>query len=170
MLSAIGLGFWISKNPKLFAKQNLFIWILFPLSLYYLIQRAFFSNYLSTVPPFQYLAGDYHFMVFPYSVCIVLLAIKLLPKKSTNVLAKGIQIISKSTYHILLTQIFYFAIVVALYGDHYSASIIGINPNNFFLNMMYLIINWDLCIPFGILWWYLEKYTIKLFHKKGKII
>ncbi|MFX0010644.1 MAG: hypothetical protein ACFE9R_10035, partial [Candidatus Hermodarchaeota archaeon] len=64
---------------------------------------------------------------------------------------------------------FYFAIVVALYGDHYSASIFGINPSNDIINLVYLIMNWAICIPIGILWWYLENFTIRIYHKKEKI-
>lgn len=169
MLSAIGLGFLLSRNTKLFAKQNLIIWILFPISFFYLFQRAFLANFLRGIPPFQYLTGDYHLFVFPYSALIVLLMINLLPRNSNNFLARGIKIISKSTYHILLTQIFYFAIVVALYGDHYSASIFGINPSNIIINLVYLIMNWAICIPIGILWWYLENFTIRTYHKKEKI-
>ncbi|MFW9950223.1 MAG: acyltransferase family protein [Candidatus Thorarchaeota archaeon] len=169
MLSAIGLGFWISRNPKLFAKQNLLIWLLFPISFFYLFQRAFLVNYLSLVPPFQYLIGDYHLFVFPYSAIIVLLTINLVNKKGSDLLSRGIRVISKSTYHILLTQILYFSVVISLYGDHYSASIFGINPDNFFINLVYLVINWVICIPFGILWWYFE-FLIREYFKKRKRI
>ena len=102
MLSAIGLGFLLSRNTKLFAKQNLIIWVLFPISFFYLFQRAFLANFLRGISPFQYLAGDYHLFVFPYSAFIVLLVINLLPRNSNNILARGIKIISRSTYHILL--------------------------------------------------------------------
>ncbi|MHA1985471.1 MAG: acyltransferase family protein [Promethearchaeota archaeon] len=166
MLSAIALGFWISRNPKLFAKQNILIWILFPISLFYVFQRDFLANYLSDIAPFQYFAGDYHLFVFPYSVFIVILVIKLIPRKSNNFLAKGIKVIGKSTYHILLTQILYFAIVVSLYSDHYSASIFGITPNNFIISIVYLIINWGICIFYGILWWYLENFIKNNFKKR----
>ena len=84
MLSAIGLGMWFSKKPNLFAKQNLFIWILFPLSLYYLIQYQFFDF------RFDFILGDYNLFVFPYSAFLVLLGIKLLPKRWDNWFAKTI--------------------------------------------------------------------------------
>jgi hypothetical protein len=82
---------------------------------------------------------------------------KFLPSQSKTKLARVIKIISKATYHILLAQILYFAIVYAIYGDHYRASIIGINYSEDFMAFVYLIINWCICIPIGIAWWYTEK-------------
>ena len=150
MLSAIGLGMWFSKRPNLFAKQNLFIWILFPLSLYYLIQYQFFDF------RFDFIRGDYNLFVFPYSALLVLLVIKLLPKKWDNWFTQAISTIGKSTYHILLTQILYFAVVYSTYGDHYGASIFGIIWSYDLTIYFYLIINWAICIPCGVLWYYID--------------
>jgi hypothetical protein len=151
MLSAIGLGMWISRNHNIFAKQNIIIWILFPLSLFYLIQSQFSDFY------FDFILGDYHLFVFPYSAFLVLVGLKLLPKKQDNIFIRGIAMIGKSTYHILLTQILYFAIVISIWGDHYGASIVGIN-SEYELNVVfgYTLINWLICIPLGVLWWYGE--------------
>jgi hypothetical protein len=108
---------WFSRNPDLFAKQNAFMWILFPLSLFYLILYFFGFR-------FDFIRGDYNLFVFPYSAFLFfLVAIKTLPKKGNKKIAKAISWIGKSTYHILLTQILYFGIIVWLYGDHYRASI-----------------------------------------------
>jgi len=158
MLSAIGLGMWFSKRPNLFAKQNFFMWILFPLSLYYLIQYQFFDF------RFVFIRGDYNLFVIPYSAFLVLLGIKLLPNSWDNWFTKIFSTIGKATYHILLTQILYFSVVYSIYGDHYGASIFGINPIYAFpLNMMdfltilgYLTINWAICIPCGIFWYYVD--------------
>ncbi|MFW9946240.1 MAG: acyltransferase family protein [Candidatus Odinarchaeota archaeon] len=150
MLSAIGLGMWFSKNYNIFAKQNLFMWILFPLSLLYLIGYQFFGF------RFPFIRGDYNLFVFPYSAFLFLILMKVLPKKSDNLFTKAISVIGKSTYHILLSQIFYFAIVFSIYGDHYCASLIGINPSNLGICFLYLLINWGYCIPLGVIWWYAE--------------
>jgi len=155
MLSAIGLGMWFSKNHNIFAKQNLFIWILFPLSLIYLIGYQFFE-FQFTIFGLSLIRGDYNLFIFPYSAFLFLLAMKVFPKKSDNIFAKAVAIIGKSTYHILLTQILYFAIVYSIYGDHYCASLLGINGNDILICFSYLLINWGFCIPFGILWWYTE--------------
>jgi hypothetical protein len=158
MLSAIGLGLWISKKPNLFAKQNVFIWILFPLSLYYLILYQF-SDFR-----FEFIMGDYNFFVFPYSAFLILLLIKLIPERWDNWFGRAISTIAKSTYHILLTQIIYFSVVYSIYGDHYSASIFGINTiSEFTINLEdiliiyeYLIINWIICVPCGVFWYYVD--------------
>ncbi|MHA2430753.1 MAG: acyltransferase family protein [Promethearchaeota archaeon] len=161
MLSAIGLGMWFSKNPNIFAKQNIFMWILFPLSLVYLIYYQFFDF------QFPFIRGDYNLLVFPYSAILFLIVMKVLPKKSDNLFTKAISIIGKSTYHILLTQILYFAIVFSIYGDHYCASLIGINDSNLWICFLYLLINWGFCIHFGVLWWYAEN-KIRNYRKKLK--
>ena len=163
MLSAIGLGMWFSKKPNLFAKQNLFIWILFPLSLYYLIQYQFFAF------RFEFIRTDYHLLVFPYSAFLVLLGIKLLPKRWDNWFAKAISSIGKSTYHILLTQILYFAVVVSLYGDHYRASIFGINFSDNIDMFFYLFINWAICIPCGVFWHFVDEKLLKYNKLRNKL-
>jgi len=56
-------------------------------------------------------------------------------------------------------------VIVSLYGDHYSASIFGINPNNFLISIVHLIINWGICIFYGTLWWYLENVIRTKFKK-----
>lgn len=169
MLSAIGLGMWISKNPNLFAKQNLFIFNLFYLSLFYLILYQFFDF------RFDFIRGDYNFYVFPYSAFLVLVVIKLLPKRWDNWFTKGISTIGKSTYHILLSQILYFAVVYSIYGDHYGASILGINTiyafplseGELFTILAQLIINWAICIPCGVSWYYAE-FTLKNIYRRKK--
>ncbi|KKL58155.1 hypothetical protein LCGC14_2228220 [marine sediment metagenome] len=160
MLSGLGLGIWFSKNHDIFAKQNIFMWTLFGVSFFYLIISQFLSF------RFAFIFGDYHLFVFPYSAFLFLIAMKLIPKNPSNLFVKGIKLISKSTYHILLTQIIYFAIVINIWGDHYGASIFGINPlYNPFVVFLYVFINWVICIPIGILWWYgetkLREYRLK---------
>ena len=160
MLSAIGLGMWFSRNPDLFAKQNIFMWILFPLSFFYLILNFFGFR-------FDFIRGDYNLFVFPYSAFLFLIAIKLVPKKWDNKIAKTISWIGKSTYHILLAQIFYFGITVWLYGDHYRASIFGINRSDDIIIFGYLLINWVICIPAGVFWYYIEN-ELRKFHLNKK--
>jgi hypothetical protein len=164
LFSAVGLGMWFSRNHDLFNKQNLFIWILVPFSLLYLIFYQFFDYHI-LVGNVSLITGDYNFLVFPYSAFLFLIALKILPKDSKTKLAKIIKIISKSTYHILLIQILYFGIVYALYGDHYGASIFGINHTEDIVVFLNLIINWLICVPLGILWWYTGS-RIKTFVKQ----
>jgi hypothetical protein len=157
MFSAIGLGMWFSKRPNLFAKQNLFMWILFPLSIYYLIQYQFFDF------RYDFIRGDYNLFVFPYSAFLVLLGIKLLPKRWDNWFGRAISTIGKSTYHILLTQILYFSVVYSVYGDHYGASIFGIDMSYDLTIYLYLIINWVVCVPCGVFWHYID-FKLRSYH------
>jgi len=164
-LSAIGLGMWFSRNHDIFNIHNWFMWVLFPLSLTYLIAYQFFNFRFRSETGVSFITGDYNFLVFPYSAFLILIALKLLPHESKNWFSKGIKMISRSIYHILLTQILYFAIVVALFGDHYRASIIGINHDQNIVAFLYLIVNWIICIPIGVLWWYAETKLRKIITK-----
>ena len=166
MLSAIGLGLWFSRNPNIFSKQNLFMWILFPISLTYIILYQFVNR------DYNFMFGDYHLFIFPYSAFLVLMALKVIPKKvkDNNIFVKGIRLISNSTYHILLTQILYFGIVISLYGNHYGASIFGIDFGyDPLIVFLYLLINWTICIPIGTLWYYGENRIRQLRRSRKKL-
>lgn len=168
LLSGVGFGMWFSRDHNLFSRQNLFVWILFFISLSYLIAYQFF-DYRILVNGIPFITGDYNFMVFPYSAFLFLVAMKILPSDSKNRLARAIKMISRSTFHILLTQILYFAIVYALYGDHYSASIFGIDQSSVLNTFLYLIINWSICIPIGVFWRQKEQQVIQYFRSKIEI-
>ena len=168
LFSAVGFGMWFSRDHNLFSKNNVFLWILFPISLSYLIAYQFY-DYRILVNGIPFLTGDYNFMVFPYSAFLFLVALKVFPKDSNSKMAKIIKTISRSTYHILLVQILYFAIVFALYGDHYGASIFGINQSNEIITYLYLIVNWSICIPIGIFWWHMEQRVYRYLRSKIKI-
>jgi peptidoglycan/LPS O-acetylase OafA/YrhL len=166
MLSAIGLGLWVSRDHNIFAKKNYFMGIIFGFSLAYIIVYQFFGF------SFGFEFGDYHLLIFPYSAFLILLALNFIPKRinDNNIFIKGIKLISKSTYHILLTQILYFGITISLYGDHYGASIFGIDMSYELLTVLgYLAINWVICIPIGTLWWYGENRVRELRRSRKNI-
>lgn len=165
-LSAIGLGMWFSFGYKLKERRNIFIWILFPISLTYLIMYQFFGFRLM-INGIPLLRGDYHFLVFPYSAFLFLLAMMLLPQKSEGKFGRILSLIGKSTYHILLIQILGFGIMVAYYGTHYM-----INVGFPLIDLLNLPVVWILFISFGIWWYKIDKiknlkrrviYTIALF-------
>ena len=160
-LSALGLGMWFSNGHKIKSEHNLFMWILFPISLIYIILYQFFGLDL------PFIHGDYNLFVFPYSAFVFLIGLALLPQEANNKIAKTISLIGKSTYHILLVQIFYFGITVWLYGDHYRASIFGINNSDDIIIFGYLLINWAICIPAGVFWYYIEN-ELEIFHPNKK--
>ncbi|MFX1570332.1 MAG: acyltransferase family protein [Promethearchaeota archaeon] len=150
-ISGIGLGMWFSFDYRIKSKWNNFMWILFPISLIYMIERQFFGF------RFRYegnplFLGDYHFLIFPYSAFLFLLAMKFLPQKSELGISRAITLIGKSTYHILLTQILGYGMITAYWGTHYSI-FIGFGPEK----ILDMIIAWILFISFGILWYKIDQ-------------
>jgi len=139
-------------SPK---NKNWFIWILFMMSGTYLICYQFGFRFLL-------LTGDYHFFVYPHSAFIVLLFLKMIPKKSNFILFKGFAYVGKATYHILLTQIFVYGIMLSIFGEHYFQGALQTqflaNPSQYNLAAwIYVLIMWMICIPIGVLWYLIEK-------------
>jgi hypothetical protein len=62
----------------------------------------------------------------------------------------------------------YFAILIAIYGDHYGTSILGVATDdlNIFIN---LFVNWSICVPIGVIWWTTEN-SIRNFSSKKSMI
>jgi hypothetical protein len=150
-LSAVGLGMWLSFGHKLTEKRNLFMWILLPISLVYMIAYQFF-DFRFTLDGTPLLRGDYHFLVFPYSAFLVLLALKLLPNASKAKISKTISLIGKSTYHILLTQILGYGLITMWWGTHYGMDV-PFNP----LDVIDLVVLWIVFIWLGIIWYKIDR-------------
>lgn len=150
-LPAIGLGMWFSFGHNLKSKRNIFMWILFPISLAFIIAHQFF-NFRFRIDNVLLLRGDYHFLIVPYSAFLFLLAMMILPQKSDNPISRAISLIGKSTYHILLTQILGYGMLYALLGTHYIIDV-GFTP----FNAANLIYAWIIFIPFGILWYKIDQ-------------
>ena len=155
----------IFYSPK---NKNWFIWILFLMSASYLIyyQYAGFRYLLLT--------GDYHFLVYPHSAFIVLLFLKMIPKKSKFVLFRGFAYVGKATYHILLTQIFVYGIMLSTtFGEHYFQGALMdqyvANPAQYNgAAWIYTMIMWIICIPIGILWYLVEKKVFSYIKQRKK--
>ncbi len=173
MLSGIGLGMWFStKNnePSIFSKQNCFMWILFPLSLFYIIQFCWIFEFR-----IEFMWTEYTLLFIPYSAFLFLILMRILPKNSNSKFSKGISSIGRATYHILLTQILYFAIIIAIWGDHSSATIFGVVSGNLseeleaLMLILFFIINSAICVSLGVLWWYSESKVREYRFEKKKI-
>ena len=150
-ISAVGLGLWLSFGYNLRSKRNLFIWILFLISLTYLIAYQFFDfRFMINGVPF--LRGDYHFLVFPYSAFLFLVAMALLPKNPQGKFSRAISMIGKSTYHILLIQILGLGMVFAVAGTHYIFDV-GSGPDV----ILDIIIVYTLFVSAGILWYKIDQ-------------
>ena len=156
----------IFYSPK---NKNWFIWILFLMSGTYLL----FYQYGGL--RYLLLTGDYHFLVYPHSAFIVLFFLKMIPKKSNFVLFKGFAYIGKAMYHILLTQIFVYGIMLSTVGEHYFQGALQSQflNNSDYYNLaawIYVLIMWMICIPIGVLWYLIEKRIFSYVkQKKNKV-
>ncbi len=150
-LSAVGLGMWFSRDHDLQSKHNFFMWIIYPISLAYLVVYQFFG-FRFMIDGTPLLRGDYHFLVFPYSAFLVLLALKFLPNTSKTKISRTISLIGRSTYHILLTQILGFGILTAFWGTHYGIYL-PFDP----FELIDLAALWLLFIWLGIIWYKIDR-------------
>ena len=150
-LSAVGLGLWLSFGHKLIEKRNILIWILLPISLWYIIAYQFF-DFRFMIEGERFLRGDYTLLVFPYSAFLVLLALNFLPKTSNSWISRRISLIGRSTYHILLTQILGYGMITAYWGTHYGMDV-PFNP----LDLIDLAALWLLFIWLGIIWYKIDR-------------
>jgi len=150
-LSAVGLGMWFSFGHNFRSKRNLFIWILFLISLTYLIAYQFFGFRIK-INGVQLLRGDYHFLVFPYSAFLFLVVMALLPENPQGKFSRAISLIGKSTYHILLIQIFGLGMVFAVGGTHYIVDV-GSGPDI----ILDVIVVYTIFISAGILWYKIDQ-------------
>jgi len=149
-LSAVGLGMWFSFGHKLTGKRNLFMWILLPISLTYIIAYQFF-DFRFRIDGTRFLRGDYHLLVFPYSAFLVLLALRFLPNISKAKISRTISLIGKSTYHILLTQILGYGMITAYWGTHYGMNV-PFDPSD----IIDLLVLWISFIWCGIIWYKID--------------
>ncbi|KKK50473.1 hypothetical protein LCGC14_3124670, partial [marine sediment metagenome] len=74
-LSAIALGIWFSIDYNLQSNRNIFMWILYPISLAYMIVYQFFG-FRFMINDVPLIKGDYNLLVFPYSAFLLLLALR----------------------------------------------------------------------------------------------
>ncbi|RLI67075.1 MAG: hypothetical protein DRO88_00165 [Promethearchaeia archaeon] len=143
-------------SPK---NRNFFLWMLGITSATYL------SVYHYDDFRFLLITGDYHFLVYPYSALIVMVFLSVLPKNSNYKILKGFSTIGKASYHILLTQIFAYGIILAVTGDHYLVEGNAIhtmwfnsNSNYVMVVWLYVALMWLICVPIGLGWYFLENY------------
>ena len=152
LFSAIGIGLWLSVDHKLSSKHNRVIWILFPISLIYMI------IYSLGMLPLPIPLGDYQLFFFPYSAIIFMVGMKLIPENPTGKVSDFIRKISKSTYHILLTQILYFSIVFQFFlimtdGNPETLDVFDAAPLNY---LWFYPLNLIITFGIGMLWKHLE--------------
>jgi len=155
-ISAIGMGFWFSKDHDLFSKKNLFVWILFPISAIYMVAWQFFDFRLA-VDGSGIVRGDYHYITFIYAAFIILVVMKVLPKNPKNKASKFFTTIGRASFHIYLVQDVYFAITYSTQGTAKIVdNICGISFGEPILDLLLMFLNWGICISAGVFWLYIE--------------
>ena len=147
-LGGIGLGMWFSRNASIFNIRNIFMWFIFPLCAFYVILFQI-DRQLYQI---DFIRGDYNIIFYTYVAFILLIFLKVFPKNPQNKLAKGISWIGKSSYHILLSQIFYFGLMKALIGD--AECMVGDTDPLFCV--LYDILAIIICVLIGVTWCYIE--------------
>jgi len=161
-LPGIGLGLWFSFGYKLNEDRNFFMWLLYPISLAYIIAYQFFA-FRIRIDGVLLIRGDYNLLMIPYSAFLFLLAMNFLPQKSDWRISRGISLISRSTYHILLTQILGYGMVTAFWGTHYGIDTLITLPLDQFEiielieSSLSLITLWAIFISFGIIWYKIDR-------------
>jgi hypothetical protein len=157
-IGGIGLGMWFSRNPKLFSFHNLFMWIVFPLCAYYIYQFQFHDFEI------EFLRSDYNIIFYTYTAFIFLVVLLIFPNNPKNFLAKGIAWIGKSSYHILLVQIFYFGLMQAFTGNFAYILPDPYQTSDLINCIIYDIIAIVICVVIGVLWCFtqtkISKYRI----------
>ena len=112
LLTAIGLGMWLSIDHRWDVARNAVIWVLGIASLVFIIYSVSTGGY----PRFaiMFAVYDYNLFIYPYSALLVMLILNIIPKSPQGQNFRNFSFVSRATYHILMTQIFYFSVVYSL--------------------------------------------------------
>jgi len=146
-LSAIAMGIWFSKDFEITSKRNIFVWILLPVSIFYVIVNTYFGF------NFFIFFLEYNVMYMAYPAFIFLLAMKYIPNKAEGKITNVIRNLGNSTYHLFLTQILYFSIIYHLFPDAVYTG--GLVYSGLFI--FFLIFNYTIIISIGYTWYEVER-------------
>jgi hypothetical protein len=155
-LSAVGLGLWFSDGHDIKEKRNLWLWITAPLSFIYVYAFHFYDFRFQIFDGEYYhriFWGDYTILIYPYAAFLILLAMRFIPSESKSRIANLFSKISKSTYHILLCQILYYAVWFHLNPEFV---IIGFG-SDVYLFIPFYIFTVFVCFSCGMLWFEAER-------------
>ena len=149
-IGGIGLGMWFSRNHKLVSLHNLFMWIVFPLCAYYIYLFQFHDFEI------EFLRSDYNIIFYSYVAFIFLIVMLIFPNNPKNKFARGIAWIGKSSYHILLVQIFYFGLMQAFTGSFACILPDPYESSDLIFCIFFDIIAITICVVIGVLWCFTE--------------
>ncbi|WP_371806671.1 acyltransferase [Candidatus Lokiarchaeum ossiferum] len=171
----IGAIFTLPYLLQIFFSPKNTNWVIWVLSL---VSGLYLCVYQYDNVRYHEIMGDYHFLVYPYSALIVLMVLTVFPHnissslkntkiiKGRNFALKKFSSVGKASYHILLSQMLIFAIMEAIYGEHYFTGTLQshflTDPSNYTSAVwIYTMIMWTICVPLGIIWYLGEQWVIK---------
>ncbi len=117
-LPAVGLGLWFSKGFAMRERRN---WLIYPylaISIFFMFDYS--TGIISSLPGSigqlmstvqEFIRGDYTLLFYGYAAFMFLAALMLIPQTASGRVQKFIQGVGRSSYHILLFQIFWMSIV-----------------------------------------------------------
>ncbi len=117
-LPAVGLGLWFSRGFALRSKRNWFVYLYMPISAFFMFDYA--TEIVSSLPGAigqtmstiqDFIKGDYTLLFYGYAAFFFLLAMMAIPQNASGGVQKFFQRVGRSTYHILLFQIFWMSII-----------------------------------------------------------
>jgi hypothetical protein len=117
-LPAVGLGLWFSRGFTMKDKRNWFVYPYFVFSAFFMVdyQTSVFSSMPGSFGELMmdiqtFIIGDYTLLFYGYAALIFLLAMTFVSQTPKGLASRFVQRIGRSTYHILLFQIFWLSIV-----------------------------------------------------------
>ncbi|MGY5855468.1 MAG: acyltransferase [Candidatus Thorarchaeota archaeon] len=117
-LPAVGLGLWFSRGFDLGAKRNWFVYPYLAISVFFMFDYS--TEIVSSLPGTigqtmstiqEFIRGDYTLLFYGYAAFLFLLAMMAIPQNASGGLQKFLERVGRSTYHILLFQIFWMSII-----------------------------------------------------------
>jgi hypothetical protein len=168
-LPAVGLGMWFSKGYEINSKRNRFIFPYLVFSVFFMFDYATgvvrtlpneIGQIMSTIQLF--FVGDYTLLFYGYAAFLFVVAMLTIPQTATGSLQKFIQRIGKSTYHILLFQIFWMSIVYWTVApsaaiEHRLPTGEELGWSTPLLFIPYYLLNLAVSFTGGMIWYELEK-------------
>lgn len=169
-LPAVGLGLWFSKDFNMRAKRN---WFVYP----YLVFSAFFmvdyqTGVVRSIPGSigdlmiriqDFIVGDYTLLFYGYAAFLFLLAMTFVSHTPKGSVSRFVQRIGRSTYHILLFQIFWLSIVywfttpeATMYHFIPDFAVLLGWPTQLFYIPFYLL-NLGIAFTGGMIWYEVER-------------
>ncbi|MFX1606827.1 MAG: acyltransferase family protein [Promethearchaeota archaeon] len=176
-LPAVGLGLWFSRGFDIRAKRNWFMYLYAPICVMFMVDYATLSpvthrGILSSMPNVfgefigfvqDFIVGDYTLIFYGYAALLFLIAMAIIPQTATGIGERFIQRVGRSTYHILLSQIFWLSIV---YWNVAHSAVFEHQIPNFLVELgwpgplyyiPFYLINLGVAFTGGMIWYELER-------------